>query len=157
MLSAAIYSLDKHSSLFFVSFQVLVQSLDLPKSPFSKNIFSCSLWKNIILVILLPMITWSAGTLCRVQGLSIGLGCCWRVSGRVREQASLLPEVYTRFFLNREIQLCRYSSVRKDTCSGLMRCSFLAASGFHHLCVVLCVFGSCKCRMCLFPFTGYFS
>lgn len=65
--------------------------------------------------------------------------------------------MYTCFFLNWEIQLCRYGSVRKDAWSGLVRWIFLAAAGFHHVCIVPCVFGLCKCCVCPFPFAGYFS
>lgn len=83
-----IYCMDKHNPLFFVSFQGLVQSLDLPKSLFKKiNIFLADLFgkkKKPVSVILLSAITHSAVTLHSVQGLCIGFRCGWRVGGRVR-------------------------------------------------------------------------
>jgi len=81
-----IYSLDKHDPLFFVSFQGLLQSLDLPKPLFKKlNTFLAAVFeKNITLVILLSVTTHSAGPIHRMGGLRVGLGCCWCVGGRVR-------------------------------------------------------------------------
>lgn len=60
--------------LFFVSFQSLFQSFDLPKSLFKKiNMFLADLFgKKIMLVVLLSVVTHSAVTLHSVTGLG-----CW--------------------------------------------------------------------------------